>query len=299
MSKRRIPYFDFYPSDFMGGVRGLSPVEVGIYTMLLCRIYEQNGPTEYSVTRLSAYCNCTEKAFEKAASRLIELGKIHLADGMISNTRAEGEISKRESKLNSSKKAGAASAEKRQQKQEQQATGVERAFNHTDTDTDTVSNGGGSAREAEILPSQTDRETILEAIGVDPVSGMTGHGGRRIGTQADMAEAGRWMALPGVTLPGVCAEIRRLMESKRDGPPSSFRYFTPAIQRLSGALAQDALSPITNGQPAKGNRNATDGQQFGAAIHRLAADLSAGRVQLRTDNRDPFAPRSGRDVEAG
>lgn len=137
MSRDRIPYFDFYPSDFMHGVRGLSAQEVGVYTMMLCRIYEENGPVEFHVMRLSTYCGMRESTFVKTVEKLIELGKLQLVEGKITNHRAEAEISSRANKLKNNSKAGKASAEKRQQKQRLASTDVQQPFNHTDTDTDT------------------------------------------------------------------------------------------------------------------------------------------------------------------
>ena len=139
MSRDRIPYFDFYPSDFMHGVRGLSAQEVGVYTMMLCRIYEENGPVEYHVMRLATYCGMRESTFVKTVEKLIELGKLQLIDGMITNHRAEAEISSRANKLKNNSKAGKASAEKRQQKQRSNSTDVQQTFNHTDTDADITS----------------------------------------------------------------------------------------------------------------------------------------------------------------
>ncbi len=139
MSRDRIPYFDFYPSDFMHGVRGLSAQEVGVYTMMLCRIYEENGPVEFHVMRLSTYCGMRESTFVKTVEKLIELGKLQLVEGKITNHRAEAEISSRANKLKNSSKAGKASAEKRQQKQRFASTDVQQPFNHTDTDTDNTS----------------------------------------------------------------------------------------------------------------------------------------------------------------
>lgn len=135
MSKR-IPYFDFYPADFMHGVRGLSAQDVGVYTMILCRIYEENGPVEHNAMRLSTYCGMREATFVKTLEKLVDLDKFQVAGGMISNRRAMVEISNRANKLKINSKAGKASAGKRQQKQEISATDVQRTFNHTDTDTD-------------------------------------------------------------------------------------------------------------------------------------------------------------------
>ncbi len=142
--------------------------------------------------------------------------------------------------------------------------------------------GGGSTREA----VSTDREAILTAIGVDPVSGITGPSGRMIGTQADMAEVARWLDLPGLTMTLILAEIRTVMANKRDGPPSSFRFFTKAMQRLSGEMTRPALDPITTTNGARHDRH-----RFDQTINALADGLSAGTVHLGTDDRDPFPRR--------
>ena len=137
MAGHHIPYFNFYPADFMNGVRGLTPQEVGIYMMLLCRIYEENGPVEANTLRLSTYCGMKEQAFAKLLARLVDLGKFEVVDGMLTNRRAMAEIDKREDGLKRNSRAGKASAEKRQQIQSQASTDVQQPFNHTDTDTDT------------------------------------------------------------------------------------------------------------------------------------------------------------------
>lgn len=131
---RGIPYFNFYPSDFMHGVRGLTAQEVGIYTMVLCRIYEENGPVAYHAARLAAYCGCKEKVLASTVERLVDLGKLSLRDGLLSNARAEAEIEHRNRAVKNSSQAGKVSAEKRQQNQRQTSTTVQRTVNHTDTD---------------------------------------------------------------------------------------------------------------------------------------------------------------------
>lgn len=84
MTGHHAPWFKFYPADFMNGVRGLSAQEVGLYTMLLARIYEENGPVEYHPLRLSTYCGMREATFVKTLEKLLALGKITLRDGMLS-----------------------------------------------------------------------------------------------------------------------------------------------------------------------------------------------------------------------
>lgn len=119
----------------MRGVRGMSAQEVGLYTMLLCRMYEENGPIEDHALRLSTYCGMRQATFEKTLQKLVDLGKIIRHDGTLWNDRAEIEISHRAHDLKIAIKAGKISAEKRQQKQSEDAATVQRTFNHTDTDT--------------------------------------------------------------------------------------------------------------------------------------------------------------------
>ncbi|MEI2387638.1 DUF1376 domain-containing protein [Breoghania sp. JC706] len=128
-----IPYFNFYPADFMNGVRGLSPQEVGVYTMLLCRIYEENGPVDLHYLRLYTYCGMRESTFRKVLGKLVELGKLEIRGDCLTNARAEFEISNRADNLKNKKRAGEISAEKRQQKQRAASTGVERVPNDKNT----------------------------------------------------------------------------------------------------------------------------------------------------------------------
>ena len=83
------------------------------------------------------------------------------------------------------------------------------------------------------------------------MSGLTGHGGRQLGTQGDMAEAGRWLELPGITPEAAVAEVARIVAAKRDGPPKSFGYFTDAMCRLSASITAPSLQPATSDQPAQ------------------------------------------------
>lgn len=244
MSRSHIPYFSLYPADFMNGVRGMSAQEVGVYMMLLCRIYEENGPVEGNILRLSTYCGMRQSTFEKTLEKLVALGKLTLIDGMLSNDRAEIEISKRANDLKNSSKAGKASAEKRQQKQQSSPTTVEVPFNHTDTDTDTdtIGGGGGSAgaREPGLPDDQpTFRERVLEAMGVpDGIVGAS----KFVGGQGDVAEAMRWLELPGITEDVAVQQVAETTRAKADGPAHSFRYFTPAMQRLSAQISMPPLA---------------------------------------------------------
>ncbi|WP_417606027.1 hypothetical protein [Primorskyibacter flagellatus] len=113
--------------------------------------------------------------------------------------------------------------------------------------------GGASAREANLSveTNPTHREKLLAAMGADPVSGMTGHGGRRIGRQEDMTHAAAWSEL-GLSEAEQITVVLEVMASKRDGPPSSFKFFDRPMQRLAGTKSAAPLKPqASSGRSAR------------------------------------------------
>ena len=105
----------------------------------------------------------------------------------------------------------------------------------------------------------TFRERIIGAMGLDPATGITGPSCRVVGTQADMAEASRWLEMPGMTEDAIVAEVQRISAGR--SPPNTFRYFTRAMQELSGALSAPAVVPVRpqdGGSPQQTGRPAYD-----------------------------------------
>lgn len=106
----------------------------------------------------------------------------------------------------------------------------------------------GSAREAKPPDDQTEpltfRERILIAMGLDR-SGLTGRGGKMIGTAADMLEARRWVADLRLTPDEILEVVAEAMTRASDRP-SSFKYFNKPMQRFAAAKASAAerLEPL-------------------------------------------------------
>lgn len=159
----------------------------------------------------------------------------------------------------------------------------------------TVEGGGDSAgASASPRPSPDFRARILGAMGIG-LDGVVGPS-RFIGSQADMAEAARWLSLPGMTEDIVVREISQVCAAKRDGPPTRFRYFTGSMERLSAELTAPPLQPADISQ----HRRPTHGQPsaaraFDTAINRLADGIAAGTVNIDTGSSDPweYARRQG------
>lgn len=120
--------------------------------------------------------------------------------------------------------------------------------------------GGGSARAREPLPSEpTWREQMLGAMGVDP-SGLIGANGKVIGQRVDLETAALWERDLGLSRDAILTVIRETIAGKRDGPPASFRYFTRAMEREAGRMAEPPLQPAPpnevnyDRQPARNRR---------------------------------------------
>jgi hypothetical protein len=93
----------------------------------------------------------------------------------------------------------------------------------------------------------TARERILSAMGADPVSGMIGPNGTRLGTVNDMAEAAKWDAA-GISLSDQCRLIaERVSAIKAKQPhfvPRSFAYFNGAMSDFAARKS----SPLSSSQ---------------------------------------------------
>ncbi|NHK29173.1 YdaU family protein [Parvularcula flava] len=93
-----MPWFRFFPSDWLAGTRGMSASETGIYITLVATMYERCEPVPEDHARLARLCGATKAAFVKTLNILIDEGKIIRVDTGLWNERAAKEIGIREEK---------------------------------------------------------------------------------------------------------------------------------------------------------------------------------------------------------
>lgn len=233
------------------------------------RLYER--PFKNNLRVLCGLWRCNERRAKRLLSELLDAGKLTIQNGLIIDEKAVEDAStlrqSRVDKASAGRLGGIESGKSRAKPLENNNTGEAHASTREEKarEEKSIYGGDGSARGAE----QTFREQILSACNVDPISGMTGHGGRQIGTQGDMAEAGRWLELPGISEAVAVTEITRIMAIKRDGPPKSFGYFTEAMRRLSGDLSAPKLTP-TEGYHQNGDAGGETQQERLLRIMRSA-----------------------------
>lgn len=86
------PWHKRYHSDALTGMLSLSLEERGAYQTILDLIYDRQAPIPDNDRLLAGYMGCSLRKWKVLRARLIELGKITLSGGLLSNSRAEKEI---------------------------------------------------------------------------------------------------------------------------------------------------------------------------------------------------------------
>ncbi len=69
-----MPWVRFFPSDWLGGTRGMGAAETGIYITLVATMYERCEPIPEDHKRLSRLCGASNSAFKKALEDLVSEG---------------------------------------------------------------------------------------------------------------------------------------------------------------------------------------------------------------------------------
>lgn len=87
-----LPWYRRFPDNFIAGTVGLTLEEKGAYSLLLDLMYVRGGPVPDEPRYIAGVCNCSVRKWNAIRQRLIDLGKIEVADGMLTNHRAEEEL---------------------------------------------------------------------------------------------------------------------------------------------------------------------------------------------------------------
>lgn len=93
MSKNR--WFKFFPSDFLAGIRSLTPIEVTAYIVVLCELYDHEGTCKRDDEHFARACLIRKADLSRAIDGLIAKGKLMSVHGMLTNKRALEEVGKR------------------------------------------------------------------------------------------------------------------------------------------------------------------------------------------------------------
>lgn len=218
-----LPWVRFFPSDWLGGTRGMSAVETGVYITLVATMYERREPIPEDHARLARLCGASNSAFKRALDTLVDEGKITRVEGGLWNDRVEKEQVYLSEKSEVARRAGKKSAEKRKQIQQQDPTDVQRAFNGRSTKPEARSQKP-EATLSSVAPAQPDFDVIqgklMEAAGDN---GIQPHGAFIVGPIVELIASG--VDLETDILPVIRARAARMSR-----PAGSWSYFVPAIR---------------------------------------------------------------------
>jgi uncharacterized protein YdaU (DUF1376 family) len=87
-----LPYYKKYSKDFLEGTAGMPGELKGAYCVLLDLIYIQQGACPDDPYYISGNLGYSVRKWNKFKKELLELGKIELKNGIISNKRADKEV---------------------------------------------------------------------------------------------------------------------------------------------------------------------------------------------------------------
>lgn len=244
-----------YVGDYLADTLHLTTEQHGAYLLLLMTMWRAGACLPNDPAKLARICRVSPKRWPSVWAEISEFFEIE--GNTITNNRLTKEhqkaVSISQERKAAGKKGGKANALKNHNAGEAIA---EAGLKHSQISEPDIriedaddSAGAGELPAADPPPADlpADRERILEAMGVGP-DGVVG-ASKFIGGQGDMAEAARWLELPGITLDVALCEIRSVMARKGGGAPSKFSYFTPAMQELSAKLTAPPLQPAAGHQP--------------------------------------------------
>lgn len=120
-------HVDFYPDEYISGVAGhLRADEQGVYWMVCSLIMSEGAPVEYSDRRLAGLCRVRPADIRRIVNRLVEVKKLTLDGGKLSQKRAQSEVERASNRIQTASENGAKGGrpeKKHQQKQQTEKAG--------------------------------------------------------------------------------------------------------------------------------------------------------------------------------
>lgn len=109
----RLHWYRRNPNKALVGMKGLTLEERGAYNTVLDLIYAHDGAIDDDERFIAGWLSVDVRVWRRLRARLIDLGKLYVADGALRNSAADVEVDRGLSRLASAQDAGKASARKR------------------------------------------------------------------------------------------------------------------------------------------------------------------------------------------
>lgn len=233
-----LPWFKFYPSDWLQGTRELSIEETGLYISLVAQMYDRGGAIEEDHKTLARLFGGNSRSIKRLLNALVERGKIIRLNGKISQEKVEKVLSEREGLPKVSPNfaqtlpkvspningCGPKNAIK-------PMSGAIHARVTRSQKPEARKNTAPNAREV--------HERCCELIGVSPQTHMS---------YVETGTVSSWLT-GGATVEDIYQAIEARMR-QRDGPPNTMKYFSGAVADFKATR----LAPLPDGKPNRARR---------------------------------------------
>ena len=225
-----LPYYPRYPRDFFEGTAGMSLEEKGAYGLVLDLIYMMGArglpdDPQYIAGQLGT----SVRKWNSLRKSLIERGKLHTKDGIISNKRADKvKIKQRSYQDNQAENARGSSKNNDLEKPSQTYR------EEPEPNTDKIDDDSASA-------DLTFREKVLVAAG-HSASGLTANG-KILAGKAEFTEFDRNRTGLGLSEAETIEVVAETAKRKSGDPPNNLKYFTRPLQDYAAAKNAPAIAP--------------------------------------------------------
>ena len=118
MPEKPIIRVDWYADNWLGGVVLLTALERGVYDTIINLIYQTNGPLEDDDKAMAHACKAGKADYKRAKSRLLELGKIEVVDGLIHQSKCTKELARAGARITAYKEREDRKIQKKREKNE-------------------------------------------------------------------------------------------------------------------------------------------------------------------------------------
>lgn len=245
-----LAFFPLYPTDFEADTAHLTLAEDGAYNRLLRLCWRTPGCSipadrEWIYRRMRAATDEDRAAVDAVLNEFFVA-----ANGRLNNARLTREYEKAKAftdkQRENGKKGGRPTKTLKTNETEQRVGLAKKSSPEPEPEPQST-----AVDDAVAEGEKTHREALLTAVGADPVSGLIGPNGTRIGTVADMAEVAKWTDAGISEADQIRIVAERMAQRRAKVPgfaPKSLRYFSDAMSEFA-ARRDDPLpkpSPRTN-----------------------------------------------------
>ena len=118
----KVRHIDYTPDEYISGVGGvLRADEQGVYWMVCTLIMSEGGPIQFDDRRIAGLCRIRPAEARRIIEKLVQMRKINLNDGQLSQKRAQSEVERSANRIQIASENGAKGGRPSKKDQQNQA----------------------------------------------------------------------------------------------------------------------------------------------------------------------------------